>query len=369
MITPLLLRLRSLSVFVALTLTANVNLTVKAQEDAAKTEDVIIVTGTRIPRPDAVAASPVASFDRSEINAFRNMTIEDFINNLSLVTPDLNSTSNNPGNGTASVNLRGLGSQRSLILLNGRRVAPVGTNSSVYVNTIPSALLKRVEIVTGGASTVYGSDAVAGAVNFITRDDLQGVELSGQFDIFGAGDGETYNASLIAGTEFSDGRGHVSAYADYVNRSPVRSDAREFSNVVIGENRLTGELVEQGNRAHPNGFIIFPGAILDSEFVLPIFNQDGSFRASTDEDRYNFAPDNFLQTALERWSGGAFLAYELTLSVELYSELMFSRPVTSSQLAPAGVGLFASFAVDSAFFADSTRDELRAAYDTDGDGI
>ncbi|NNE41148.1 MAG: TonB-dependent receptor plug domain-containing protein, partial [Marinicaulis sp.] len=347
--------------------------TVYSQDDVTAAEeihDVIFVTGTRIPRPDAQAASPVASFDREAINTFRSMTIEDFINDLPLVTPDFGRTGNNPGDGTARINLRGLGPQRSLILLNGRRVAPAGIDSAVDINTIPSALLERVEIVSGGASAVYGSDAVTGAVNFITRDNLQGVEISGQFDIFGVGDGETYNTSIIAGTDFADGRGHVTVYGDYLNGTPVRSDAREFTSVVIGENRTTGELIERGSFTVPEGVIGFPPAMLNGELVFPIFNEDGSFREwFFNEETYNFAPDNYLQTAIERWSGGAFIDFEIYPDFELFSEFMFSRPTTKSQLAPTPANLFASFTIDSAFFADSTREELRAAYDPDGDGI
>ena len=107
------------------------------------------------------------------------------------------------------------------MLLNGRRLAPASTGSAIDVNTIPAAMIERVEIVTGGASAVYGSDAVTGAVNFITRKDFTGIEISGQADIYGAGDGLVYNGSAAGGFRFADEAGHVAAFVDYLKRKPV----------------------------------------------------------------------------------------------------------------------------------------------------
>lgn len=332
-------------------------------------DDTIIVTGTRIPRPDAEAPSPIASFEREDINRFREVTVEEFINTLPQVAPDFGRTSNNPGEGTASIDLRGLGRSRTLVLLNGRRLAPTGAGTAIDINTLPGTIIKRVEIVTGGASAVYGSDAVTGAVNFLVRDDFEGLELSGQFDIYGAGDGEAYNAGVVAGKSFSDGGGHVVVYADYLNLAAILSDVREFTNVVIGEDRVAGVLLERGSPVIPEGFIFDPPAVLNGEPVQLVFNSDGTVRARTPADSFNFAPHNFLQTPVERWSSGLFANYEAASGVKLFTELMFARPVTSAQLAPTPDFFFAPIVIDAPFFADSARPILSAAYDPDGDGV
>lgn len=339
------------------------------QDRAPDLTDVIIVTGTRIPRTDADATSPVVTFERDEINEFRSVTIEDLLNTLPQVVPDANRTSNNPGDGTASINLRGFGRSRTLVLINGRRLVPTGTATAVDINTIPNLLLERVEIVSGGGSAVYGSDAVSGVVNFITRKDLEGVEVSSQFDIYGAGDGEVYDAGLAAGTSFANRRGHVSVYGGYLNRSPLFQGERDFTSVAIGEDRTSGELIERGSLTTPAGGIAFPPAILDGRLIFPIFNEDGSVRAFSLKDRFNFAPFNFLQTPLERWSGGGFIDFELSPEVDLYAELMYTQTTSRQQLAPSPAVFNGPLVIDGPFFADSAREILREAYDPDGDGI
>jgi len=354
-------------VFAALSTLANAQ--TKSGNIADSYEDTIIVVGSRIPRPDAIAASPVASFDRNALNKFPELNVEEFLQELPQFTPDFSRASNNPGDGTATLNLRGLGADRTLILLNGRRLAPASTGTAVDVNVIPNVLIERIEVVTGGASAVYGSDAVTGAVNFVTRKNLEGVEIAGQFDIYGAGDGESYNMSIAAGTHFADGRGHISVYGDFLRRTPVRGGDREFTQVTLSEDFVTGEIVEGGSFRIPEGIIFFPQAMLDGALIFPVFTEDGSIRPFQATDTFNFAPDTFLQTPLDRWSGGVFTEYEVRPDFTLYSELMYSRTSSDQELASVSGALVARFSIDSEFFADSTREALRDAYDPDGDGV
>lgn len=331
-------------------------------KEARDARDTIIVTGSRIPRRDLTEASPVATYDRGEITAFGSTVLEDFINTLPQIKPDLGKTSNNPGDGTSAVNLRGLGSGRSLVLLNGRRIAPTGTGSGIDINAIPGAMIERVELVSGGASAVYGSDAVTGAVNFITRKDFKGLEASAQADVFGAGDGQTYNGSIAGGFDFAQGRGYVALFGDFLKRKEVLQGDREFSAFTLNE--VGGVLVASGSPTVPAGRTRSGGPSL-------VFNSDGTVRPfDAVADAYNFAPANYLQTPQERWSGGAFAEFDATDSLNLYTELIYSRPAASQQLAPPPNGSFTiPLVINAPFFPASTRSILAARYDRDGDGL
>ena len=164
--------------------------------DEAEVEE-IIVTGSRLVRKDFVAPSPIMTLDEANFDFNGQATLEAVINKMPQVTPDFGRASNNPGDGTARINLRGMGSNRSLVMLNGRRIAPSGIGSSVDANNLPQGLVERVEIITGGASTVYGSDAVAGVVNVITRTDFDGFEIEATAYTTEENDAPTYDYGKI----------------------------------------------------------------------------------------------------------------------------------------------------------------------------
>ena len=331
--------------------------------------DEIVVTGTRIPRPDLTSASPIDVFDAEAIAAHGALQMEDFLNTLPQVSPDFSRTSNNPGEGAAHVNLRGLGANRTLTLLNGRRLAPAGIEGAADLNTLPTPLIGRVELVTGGTSAVYGSDAVSGVVNFITRRDFEGAEFSSQFDTYGAGDGDVFNANAVWGGFALDARAHVLLYVDYLEREAVLQGDREFSSVSIGDNPATGELLPGGSPTGPNG-VISP-TVVGGVLVPPtIFEADGSLRPFNPlNDFYNFAPDNYLQIPLERWSAGAFARLELAPDLEASLELMYSAPRTASQLAPTLFNSVVAVPIAADFFPASTQAHLDAFFDSDDDGI
>ncbi|MEO0550413.1 MAG: TonB-dependent receptor [Pseudomonadota bacterium] len=348
----------------------------QTDQDEPRIEDKVIVTGTRIARPDANAASPVVSFDEQALAEFAQQGVEDFLNELPYVVPDQSKSAAASGEGNATVNLRGLGPTRTLVLLNGRRVAPtggsrgIGGRATVDLNLIPASLLERVDVVTGGASAVYGSDAIAGAVNFILDDDFEGIEIGARYDVYGAGDGESYGLDVSGGRRFARGRGHISGYAEYHQRAELLATERDFTRTTISEDPATGALGPSGSTIVEEGVIVFPAANINGAFGLPIFNSDGSVRPFVFPDDLNDPASSFpIQTGLERWSGGAFADYDVSDGTKLYTELMYSRARTDLRYTPPNARAFVGFSISPTFFPAETQAILSQNYDLDGDGI
>ncbi len=190
----------------------------------------VIVTGSRIARPDFDSASPIVSVTDELFRRSGSNTVESALNTLPQFVPSYTSTSNNPANGgQANVSLRGLGTTSTLVLLDGRRLMPANGNGVVDLNIIPSSLIESVEVITGGASAVYGSDALAGVVNFKLKREFDGVEVDGSWGQTDRGDGTQYEAGLTAGTDFADGRGSIVGYVGYADRELVPYLDRDFS--------------------------------------------------------------------------------------------------------------------------------------------
>src|SRR5580692_1914893 len=221
--------------------------TAAATEPAPELQEVV-VTGSRIQQnPNDISISPIVSVTALEIAQTGLVRTEDLLNNLPQVVAEMSSGQSISSNGTASVSLRGLGSQRTLVLINGRRMAPgggLGTSASPDINQIPAAMLQRVDVLTGGASAVYGADAVAGVVNFVMDTHFQGVRLDADYGynsyknsnqeylglLAKAGDqippgttnaGANRSASVLLGSNFADGKGNATAYFTYLNSSPA----------------------------------------------------------------------------------------------------------------------------------------------------
>lgn len=189
-----------------------------AQETEEAVESApIIVTGSRIVRRDFQANSPIVTVDQSLLTQSSTGALESSLNKLPQFTPsktptmggDIQPTATNTP-GAATIALRGIGSNRNLVLVDGRRATPGNATGVVDITTIPSAAIQRVEIISGGASATYGADAVAGVTNFILKKDFQGLELDGQLGLSQEGDGFEYQVSGIMGTDFDDGRGNIS---------------------------------------------------------------------------------------------------------------------------------------------------------------
>src|SRR5690242_3271889 len=195
----------------------------------------IIITGSRIPRPDLTSSSPLAVVKNEEFKLSGQNNVEQVINSLPQVAPSLTAFSNNPGGGVALLNLRGLGTNRNLVLVNGRRWMFFDSTQRVDVNTIPAFLIDSVDVVTGGASAVYGSDALAGVTNFHLRNDLEGALIGGNYAITQRGDGPRYDVYGAIGTRFADGRGNVTVYGEYYDRSPIFQNQRGFSRCTLAD--------------------------------------------------------------------------------------------------------------------------------------
>jgi iron complex outermembrane receptor protein len=195
---------------------------------APSSEGTIVVTGSRIARPEYDSNSPTVSVDEQFFDQSTTAAIEQSLNKLpQFVVSQSSTTKNNDATGllpaggdiqpnatntpgAATISLRGVGANRSLVLIDGRRGTPTNASGVVDVSTIPNSALQRVEIVSGGASATYGADAVAGVTNFILKDDVQGLELDGQIGLSDDGNGFEYQIGGIVGTDFPDGRGNVS---------------------------------------------------------------------------------------------------------------------------------------------------------------
>ncbi|MES2147499.1 MAG: TonB-dependent receptor plug domain-containing protein, partial [Pseudomonadota bacterium] len=206
----------------------------------------IVITGSRIPQPNLTSASPITVLSSQEIKLQGTSRTEDLINSLPQSFAAQGSNISNGSSGTATVNLRGLGSGRSLVLVNGRRLQPGDTGNPVAdLNFIPTQLIKRVDVLTGGASSVYGADAVGGVVNFIMDNTFTGIRLDAQVSTFQhnnnmsdgllaantargyqppsglSTNGGAADIAAVFGASLDDGRGHVQAYATYRRQRPV----------------------------------------------------------------------------------------------------------------------------------------------------
>ena len=225
---------------------------------AAETAEAIIVTGSRIERKDLTGTNPVAVVSAEEFKLAGAINVEQVINTLPQVLPGTTSFSNNPGSGAVTLNLRGIGSTRTLVLVNGRRWMFYDTNQIVDLNTIPQFLISGVDVVTGGTSAVYGSDAVSGVVNFRLRD-LQGIEAGTTYSLTDEGDGERYSANVAIGASLDDGRGNVTMFANYTRRKPIFQGARAFSATAAGDGCIvpgsTNPVTEIGT-PYPSGITV-----------------------------------------------------------------------------------------------------------------
>ncbi len=208
-----------------------------AQAYAAEDKlEEVQVTGSRIVRRDLTSNSPLVSIDSAVLESRTGLNVESYLNDLPQFNPagspvttqsDVQITAVNSV-GIASVSLRGFGPNRSLVLVDGRRATPNNALMVVDVNSIPSSMIKRVEIISGGASAVYGADAIGGVSNFILRRDFTGLEVDAQYGVTEAGDGGETRASAIMGTKIADGRGNMVFSAEYYNRDPAFQRNREF---------------------------------------------------------------------------------------------------------------------------------------------
>lgn len=329
----------------------------------------IVVTGSRIQRQDFESASPIVTVSSETFEQLGVQNAETLVNTLPQVVPSFSSGNNNPGGGQAFINLRGLGSVRNLVLVDGKRMTPGNSSGIVDINTIPTGLIERVEVVSGGASAVYGSDAVAGAVNFILKKDFDGVEIGGQYGISEQGDAQTRSVDITMGSNFADGRGNAVFFASFDDRDDLTKGDRAFSrqatsltsffpqgNYFQGANGPTQAAVDALFATYGVG----AGLASATDSGGFSFNQDGTlfsvsagggtvvqnFRGDPNDINvasnffpgrysYNFEPWNKLIIPQERVSVGANLSYAINDKVEAYSRLLFTNYSSATALAPS----------------------------------
>ena len=356
-----------------------------APKDAGVAE--VIVTGSRIARDGFDASTPVTVVGAEEIKLSGLMNIEEVLADSPQFVASTNggATANTVPGGTADVNLRGFGASRNLVLVNGRRFAIYGPEQVTDLNTIPTALIERTEVVTGGSSAVYGSDAITGVVNFIMRENFEGVEAGGQVNYDSPTTTPTYNVDLTAGGNFAGGRGNAVVSLNYLNRGAItRGERGEWAFFSLSDGCVTPEsasrntpgvpvnvpgnstcraaggvsgLIAGGSGDIPNGRftgVPTPGSTgsspaLDAALRAAglgglgsrgfTFDDAGTTPrpALTPQDDFNLGPDNYLQVPQERWMINAFSHYDFHEKATGYLEFHFSNNRVDQQLAATNI--------------------------------
>jgi outer membrane receptor protein involved in Fe transport len=292
----------------------------------------IVVTGSRIARPDLESSVPVSVVGQTQIQQTGAANIQDVLADLPAVGQNISRTSSNfstTGNGQATVNLRNLGSARTLVLVNGRRFVPgLPGTSIVDLNTIPTDLIKKIEVVTGGASAVYGSEAIAGVVNFVLDDKFEGLRVRGQGNITDKGDSGRRLVSLTAGKSFANGAGHIAINGQYDKDDGLRSKDRDYSARDI-PNRSS--FAAQGLFSPDGSFA--PGA---GTFTFGPNNELKNYQGAN-IDGYNRAADRYLSVPVERYLGTLLANYEFSDKLTVFTELTYAKTKSRSRLEPQAV--------------------------------
>ncbi len=311
-----------------------------AEEDAENTD--IIVTGSLITNPNLEQSTPVNVTTADEIELLQSNVAEEILREIPGIVPSIGSAVNNGNGGASFVNLRGLGANRNLVLLDGIRIVSAGLGGGVDLNNIPLAMIERVDSLTGAAVTTYGADAITGVVNFITKRDFTGVEIAAGTALTEQGDGNTFRIDATIGASFDDGRGNVVLSLGYQEADPVYQGDRPFSdntldsysNTFFGSgtsvpSRFSGTrpLIAGTNTPNTNPLVANGG--------LRQINAAGQAVATF--QFFNFNPFNIFQTPFERFNMFAQGNYEISDAVEIYARGMFSKNTVDTIIAPSGI--------------------------------
>ncbi len=343
----------------------------------------IVVTGSRIARPDYVANSPIVSLGEQAIESTGQLTVERALAQLpqfsgSFGQSNTGSTSTGLNGGQAYASLRGLGAKRTLLLLDGRRMQPSNPDGSIDLNIIPEALIENVEVITGGASTTYGSDATAGVVNFRLKRNFSGLTMGMQYGVSDYGDGDSFRINGTLGGNFADGRGNAVLSFDYTKRWRALQKDRDYyffrsttpglstipqGTTVFGANRPTLATVNSvfgqygvpaltSTNAFYNGQIGFNiDQTLFSTSGVPVYNfrdpqTDEAYivNSGTNSQQINFGyGGSSLQSDLDRYSIFGKVDYEITDSIKAFAQFSYvtysTLGVTNPTLASNVYGL------------------------------
>lgn len=333
-----------------------------AQADGASTAvEEVVVTGTRIRRPNLKSASPITTVDAAEVKLQGSTGVDSYLAKLPQIEAGNNENQSNNSDGTAGVNLRSLGGNRALVLIDGQRFLP---SLGVDLNFVPSVLVERTDVLTGGASSVYGSDAMSGVVNFIMKKRLDGVIVDAQYSIYNhkndndylrgiqaargfkladknVWDGKKYDFNIAAGGRINEGKGNILGYFGYRKMEAVRQDARDYSNCALNFADDKGSSFACGGSGnHAYGWF----RPLDD---LAGVNKNQNWANAKDGSKtwvpndssfaYNYAPDNYTLRNSERYQAGGFLNYTFNPHAEAYGSFMFMDDHSISQVAPSAI--------------------------------
>ena len=347
--------------------------------------EAVVVTGSRIQQANLFSSSPVIQVEAEDLAFQGTVRVEDMLRNLPQLYSTQNASQSNGATGTATLNLRNLGAARTLVLVNGRRLpagSPLQGGVGADINQIPAALIESVEVLTGGSSATYGSDAIAGVVNFLMRDDFEGIKLDYQFSQYqhdngserwqrivrDAGyevadgsvwDGDISNVSLIAGHKLGADRGNVTVYGTFRDIDPVLQADRDYSSCA-----LSNDLSEcSGSATQPQGTFSDFGVLRSRGLDSFDYKVEGDRFVPREGTLFNYGPSNYFQRPDRRWTAGLFAHYDLHERVETYAEFMFMDNRSVAQIAPSG----AFFVTDSlncgnAFLSRQQFDALCGAY-------
>lgn len=325
----------------------------ETQDEDAVLLDKMVVTGTRIQSQTQTASSPVAEIDAEEFQVTGATRVDDLVNQMPQMSPYFDSFANNGATGYPTASLRSLGSNRTLTLINGHRVQP-GTGIAVDISQVPAGLVKRVDILTGGASAVYGADAVAGVVNFVLNDEFEGFQVTGGWSAYqhdnsnefmqskldargfdyptgdSGFDGKSRNFDLIWGSKFADGAGHAAAWLTWRRNDPLYQGQRDYSSCAL--NAAGTACGGSGTAPDPNFFII------DNSFNYVDYahqNADGSWATGLGS-LYNYAPPNFYQRPEDRLNFGTSVKLEVNEHFKPFVDLMYTNRQNETQIAESG---------------------------------
>ena len=330
-------------------------------QDDAKPQDAgeVVVTGTLIRNPNLTSANPVSVVSEKEIQLRQSNTAEDLLRQLPGVVPNIGSAVNNGNGGFSFVDLRGLGQNRNLVLIDGVRLVPANLSGAFDLNNIPLALIQRVDTFTGGASTTYGADAIAGVINFVTKQDFAGVDLSVSEQVTGKGDGNTLRADLTVGANVDGGRGNVVFAIGYQKSDAVYQGDREYSFFNIDS--ASGGAGGSGTSVPTRLSLPAGGGFGAGSFQLN--PATGGFNPTTAFQNFNFNPYNIFNTPFNRYNMYGAAHYELSDNLEVYTRGLFSRNSVSTIIAPSGV--FASpvqISLNNPFLPVAARNEICARF-------
>ena len=308
---------------------------------ADENEGVIVVTGSLIKNPNLVSANPVNVTTSDTIELKQSNLAEEVLREIPGIVPNVGSAVNNGNGGSSYVDLRGLGSNRNVVLLDGNRIVPSGLGGVVDLNNIPLALVSRVDALTGAAVTTYGADAITGVVNFVTKKDFAGVDLTVSDQRTGKNDGNFFRSDLTVGANFDDGKGNAVLSMGYQKSDPVYQGDRDFSKYYLDSytgtvggsgtsvpSRISGTRPLVAGTSTPN---TNPATANGGTRQI-----NSSGQAVSTYAYFNYNPYNVFQTPFKRYNIYAQANYHVTDSIEVYTRAMFSKNTVDTIIAPSG---------------------------------